>query len=195
MKLLVKYIFAFSLVTMAGSASANNPPTQLEPKPYIGFDGGFTFIQETCSKVYTHCDNSEPKLGFLYGVSLTDYFAIETGFQFFGTYKGFLNTTDKSDISSIDLSAKFAWGVSPTANVFFKAGGMRWMKEFRGHIENNTGSGRERENGYSPALTVGVDYHFRDNWDLSLSYQWANQFGGQNTDLNQVSIGFNYFFN
>ncbi|GAB1120329.1 outer membrane beta-barrel protein [Shewanella algae] len=191
------YCILFVLITLyinSSVTSAKEVESSGKDRAYIGASLGYTFNRDTCSELYLSCDDNDTSYGAFIGVNFTDYLALEIGYQDFGSYEGVFIVADKTEISGVDVALKGTWVFSNDASLFFKAGGLRWSKKFYGHQENYSKSDEYKENGFSPTVSTGVDYEFITDWQVRFAYQWASEFGGEETQLNQVYISIIYKF-
>lgn len=182
------------LLAVSTAAHSDDYQSTHQSGLYIGADVGYISADNACSDIYNSCDENNFKFGIIAGARFNEYVSLELAYQDFGTYEGKLNVIDDTDAFGVDLQIKADWWLSHNMNIFGKLGGMRWDKSFHGHIENGTSPDMIDQNGYSPTFSLGAEYEILNNLNARLSYQWVNDFGGDETTLNLFSLGLTYKF-
>lgn len=182
------------LLSIPTAAYSDDSQSSYHSGLYLGADVGYISADNACSDIYDSCDENNFKFGIIGGARFNEYISLELVYHDFGTYEGKLNVTDDTDAYGVDLQIKADWWLSHNMNVFGKLGGMRWDKHFHGHIENGTSPNAMGQNGYSPTISLGAEYKIMNNLNARLSYQWVNDFGGDETTLNLFSLGLTYKF-
>lgn len=178
-----KVLLTSALLVAAGAANADS---------YVGVKSGWTHTQgpDACF-ASQDCDNDSAGGGLFGGYYLTDWLAIEGGYNYFGEMKAKdANGRHTSQLHGIELGLKPIYSLTDNFSAFGKIGALGWNN-------NTSGSYNENEAGISTMLGLGFSYDVSKNITLQTEYQWFNDVESslsQRTDLSFVSLGLVYNF-
>lgn len=134
--------------------------------------------------------------GVFAGYQITDWLAIEGGYDYLGNMQIQGNNSlpgAKLESQGLQLSLKGSLGLTDSWDVYTRLGAMGYRAETKmaGHDKFDT--------GVRPLAAVGTEYAFNKNWAGRLEYQWVSNVGNANqigvsSDVSSVSAGLLYRF-
>ncbi|MBD1577462.1 OmpA family protein [Vibrio sp. S11_S32] len=177
-------IFA-ALTFAASSAYADN--TVENNTLYLGAKTGWTNFDSNCQSGES-CDNDAWGGSGLVGYQISNWLAIEGGYNYFGNDKHTGSSKyDKVKSQNVELSFKGDWYLSDNWNLFGKIGGS--YNDVKLPDADNV----------SLMLGTGIEYHISQSVRLRAEYQWFDNIGEYDHyksrgDVNYVTFGIIYMF-
>lgn len=165
---------------------------------YIGAKTGWTHFSGSCEPLSLDCDKEAMGGGLFLGYKINDWFAIESGYDYFGkakaTYPSLsepsVDTSYNTRFEGVELGLKADYYLIDRLNIFGKVGGLSWQADQKRQEPNR--STRSKDDGTSLMLGTGLEYHLSDQLKTRVEYQWFDDVGG--TDVSFVTVGLAYAF-
>ncbi|EKP0259645.1 OmpA family protein [Aeromonas sobria] len=170
---------------------------------YIGAKTGWVHGTNACESHRLACDNDALGGGVFAGYELSDWLALEAGYNYLGRMKADYPALANSNITAgytgrvqgIELGLKPQYHLNEEVSLFAKTGTLAWWTEVIGHevdYQCNTS-----DNGWSPMLGIGMEAVISNNLSARLEYQWFHNVGGGDTggsSMNMLTAGLAYRF-
>ncbi len=173
------------------------------PAWYAGSHVNWAHATRACEPQATSCDAEAAGFGAFVGVPLSDWLALQVGYDDFGDIKanypalknGAVNAPYRAATQGLEIALKPSWAVSDALSLYAKAGTLGWQMDVSGQEIDMSHNARAR--GWSPLLGLGSEWALSPQWRVFAEYRWVPGVGGGETGettLSAASVGVQYRF-
>ncbi|WP_202308328.1 porin OmpA [Dryocola clanedunensis] len=194
--LLVVNAFAASNAFAAADANTWYGGAKVGWSHFFDVSGNNNFTDRSRTATDFDFDKDSTSGGVFAGYQITDWLAVEGGYDYLGTMNFQGNNGvpgSKLETQGLQLSLKGSYALTNAWDLYMRGGAMGYR------AETKTDGHDKMETGIRPLVAVGTEYAFTNDWAARLEYQWVANMGNSNqigvsADNSSVSAGIVYRF-